>query len=67
MFLKLLFISIFLVAIAMLALGVKMLFNPGATFTIHSCANEDAGLGEDMGCSKCNLKGLADCPEKNKF
>ena len=65
MFLKLLVISIFLVAIAMLALGVKMIFNPRATFTVHSCAFENVGMDEDMGCSKCGLKELADCPEKN--
>ncbi|MGD9993681.1 MAG: hypothetical protein AB7S69_10305 [Salinivirgaceae bacterium] len=60
-----LIITIILVAIIMLALGVKLLFNKDAEFTSHSCSihestnNED----EDSACSICQLKDIADCPE----
>jgi hypothetical protein len=64
MFIKLLIISIILVAIIMLALGVKLIFNPNAEFEVHSCALDDGELDKDGACSKCQLKDLADCPEK---
>ena len=64
MFIKLLIISIILVAIIMLALGVKLLFNPKAEFSGHTCAFEfQEGLDKNNACSKCQLKDLADCPE----
>lgn len=64
MFIKLLIISIILVAIIMLALGVKLWFNPKAEFTGHTCAFEfQEGLDKNSACSKCQLKDLADCPE----
>ena len=63
MFLKVLIISVFLVAFAMLALGVKMLFNRNAEFTVHSCSLEDGEVDEYGACAKCQLKDLADCPE----
>lgn len=63
MFLKVLILSIILVAIIILALGVKILFNPNAEFTIHSCALEKGDLDRDGTCLKCQLKDLADCPE----
>lgn len=60
-----LIISIILVAIVMLALGVKMLFDKDAEFTVHSCALEDDdALDKDLTCSKCQLRDLVDCPEK---
>jgi len=62
-----LIISIILVAFVMLALGVKLLFDKNAKFTVHSCALEDDdSLDKDMTCSKCQLRDLADCPEKKK-
>ena len=64
MFINLLIISIILVAIVMLALGIKMWFNPDAEFTANSCAYEDAGLNKDGACLKCQLKEIANCPEK---
>jgi hypothetical protein len=64
MFLKVLIISIVLVAFVMIALGVKLFFDPKAEFTAHSCALEDGNTGTDGTCSKCQLKDLADCPEK---
>jgi len=48
----------------MLALGIKMWFDPDAEFTASSCALEDGNLDKDAVCSKCQLKNLADCPEK---
>lgn len=47
----------------MLALGVKMLFNSNAEFTVHSCSLESGELDEDGACAKCQLKDLTDCPE----
>jgi hypothetical protein len=65
MIIKTLVIAIFLVAIVMLALGVKLIFNKDAEFTVHSCALEDdENLSDDGACSKCQLKDLTDCPEK---
>lgn len=64
MFIKLLIISVILVAIVMLALGVKLLFDKNAKFSAHSCAMEDESLNEDGVCAACDLKDLADCPEK---
>ena len=64
MFIKILIISVILVAIIMLALGVKLLVNPNAEFTAHSCALEDGTPDENGACYKCQLKDLANCPEK---
>ncbi len=63
MFLKVLIISIILVAVILLALAVKMLFDPNAEFTVHSCALENSDLNKDGACYKCQLKDLANCPE----
>ena len=64
MFIKLLIISIILVAIVMLTLGVKLLFDPKAEFSGHTCAFEfEEGLDKNNACSKCQLKELADCSE----
>ncbi len=49
----------------MLALGVKLWFDPDAEFSVHSCA-EDEGIPDGNGaCSSCRLKDLADCPEQD--
>ena len=65
MFIKLLIISIILVAIVMLALGIKMWFNPNVEFTSHSCALDSEDDKESLdGCAKCDLKDIADCSEK---
>ena len=64
MFLKVFIIAIILMAIIMLALAVKMLFDPNAEFTVHSCALADGSLNRDGACSRCQLKDPADCPEK---
>ncbi|RUT79603.1 hypothetical protein [Ancylomarina longa] len=54
MFLKILIISVILVAIVVLALGIKMLFDPKAKFTAHSCHLDDKSNNEG-GCSHCDL------------
>ncbi|GET25819.1 hypothetical protein [Prolixibacter sp. NT017] len=65
MFVKTLVITIFLVAIVLLALGVKLMFSRDAEFTVHSCAfQDDEGATEDGSCSQCQLRDLTDCPEK---
>lgn len=66
MFVNTLIISVIFVAIIMLALGVKLLFNKDAEITVHSCALEDDSLDKEGACSKCQLKDLADCPENKK-
>jgi hypothetical protein len=48
----------------MLTLGIKMLIHPGSEFTVHSCSLEDGDTDENDACFKCQLKDLADCPEK---
>ena len=64
MFVKLLIVSLMLVAFVVLALGVKLWFDPDAEFSSHSCALDNGELDEDGACSKCQLKELANCPEK---
>lgn len=64
MILKIIIISVILVAFVVLALGVKLWFDPNAEFTSHSCALDDGDLDENGACSKCQLKDLANCPEK---
>ena len=64
--LKVIIISLILVAFIALALGIKMLFDPKAEFTVHSCALDNGDLDKDGACMKCQIKDLADCPEKDK-
>ena len=64
MLIKTLITAIILVAIVMLALGIKLLFNKDAEFTVHSCSLENGESLDDEGaCYKCQLKDTADCPE----
>jgi len=63
MFINVLIISVILVAIVMLGLGVKLLFDKNAKFSAHSCALNDGSLNQDGACSKCELKDLTNCPE----
>ncbi|MBN1157802.1 MAG: hypothetical protein JXA61_00345 [Bacteroidales bacterium] len=66
MFVKLLLISIFVVVLVLLALGLKLWFDPKAEFTVHSCARENSSLNEDGTCPGCRLKDLSDCPVSDK-
>ena len=58
MFIKILIITIVLVAFIMLALGVKLWFDPNAEFSSHSCALDSGNIDEDGACSNCQLKDL---------
>jgi hypothetical protein len=64
MFLKILILSVILLAFTMLALGVKLLFNKEATFTGHACSLEDGKLNETSGCVGCGIQDVANCSEK---
>ncbi len=64
MFLKILILSIILVAFTALALGVKMLFDKNASFTYHSCVHEDGDLYKTDGCAGCGIQEVTNCPEK---
>lgn len=67
MIIKTIIITVVLVAIIMLALGVKLLFDKNAEFTTHSCAlDSDKTLEKGDACSKCDLKHIADCPENKE-
>ncbi len=63
MFIKLLVISLFLVTLVMLTLGVKLLFDRNAGFTVHSCSTDPGKDAGEDGCHSCQLKELADCSE----
>jgi len=66
MFIKLLIISIIIVAIFMLGLGIKLLFNPKAKLKSPTCALEDDETDGEGACYKCQLKDLTDCPDNKK-
>ncbi|HKK41575.1 MAG TPA: hypothetical protein VJ963_04135 [Bacteroidales bacterium] len=63
MIIKLLLISVVLVALMVLAFGIKLLFNPDSEFPAHSCALENGQLNSDGTCSACNVTKLVDCRE----
>ena len=64
MFLKLMLLSVILVSLILLALGVKLLFDKNARFEVHSCALEGGKVDDSGTCSLCQMKDLADCPER---
>ena len=63
MLIKVILVSIVLVALILVSLGIKLLTDPKAEFTVHSCALEDGSLDKDGACSKCQIKDLEFCPE----
>lgn len=65
MILKTILISVILVAIVMLALGIKMLFDKNAKFTVHSCSLESDDFNNDGTCYQCQLRepDSENCPE----
>lgn len=64
MFIKLFLLSLALTALIMATLGIKLLFDKKAEFSVHSCSSgTDEKNGTD-GCHSCQLVELADCPEK---
>ena len=60
MFFKILILSVFLVVLAVLGLGVKLLFNKKPSFNKHACAMEDGGLNDAGECASCEINELAD-------
>ncbi len=56
MFIKLLLISIVLVAIVMLALGIKLLVNKDAKFTVHSCNPQNNDPEHEGSCCNCGTE-----------
>jgi hypothetical protein len=65
MFLKILILSVILVAFTILALGVKLLFNKDAAFTGHACSTEGGKQNEINGCAGCGIQDVTNCTEKN--
>ncbi len=63
MIIKTIIISVILVAFVILALGIKMLFDKNAKFTVHGCSLEDGNIDDDLSCYKCQLKDKTNCPE----
>ena len=66
MFLKIFIVSIILVAVTMLSLGIKLLFDKHAIFTYHSCSLDDGNLYKTGGCAGCGIQEVTNCPEKEK-
>ena len=66
MYWKILILTFILVAIMMLALGVKLLFDKNATFTHHSCGLNNGESEDKTGCASCGIQELANCDEKKK-
>lgn len=59
--LKILIVSVILVAFAIMGLAVKLLFDKDAEFTRHSCGGEMKDLKNVNGCAGCGIKELANC------
>jgi len=64
MIIKTLIVTVILVAIVMLALGIKMLFDKDAKFEMRSCSfDNDNAEGT---CNTCQLKDPKECRETEK-
>ena len=66
MIVKTVIITIILVAIIMIALGVKLLFDKNAEFTVHSCSLESGNTDQEGACYKCHEKDTGNCPLPDK-
>jgi hypothetical protein len=66
MVLKLIIVSVILVAIIVLILAIKLLIDPKAEFTAHSCALEDGSTDINGICARCRLKDPDNCPENKE-
>ncbi len=66
MIVKTLIVSVMLIAIVMLALGIKMLFDKNAKFEVHSCSFNSEEDREQGTCSsqKINEKNDQSPPSK---
>ena len=65
MFIKLLIVSLVLVAFVVLALGVKLWFDPEAEFSSHSCSSVNGETDENGLCSKCQMEEHTKCSEEH--
>lgn len=66
MFLRILILSVILVAFTILALGVKLFFNKEPSLSGDGCAAGDRELNKVGGCAACDIQELAHCSEKVK-
>lgn len=62
MIVKTLIVALILVAIVMLALGIKMLFDKNAKFEVHTCSFDPENT--DGTCYKCQVTDPAECSDK---
>ena len=62
MIIKTLIVTVILVAIVMLALGIKMLFDKNAKFEVHSCGYDSDNA--DGNCYKCHTTDPENCTER---
>ncbi len=64
MIIKTLIVTVILVAIVMLALGIRMLFDKNAKFEVHSCSfDSDDAKGTSY---KCQIIDSEECPDNKK-
>ena len=66
MILKILTVSVVLVAFIMLPYLVHRLFDKDSELVLHECPFDEDWEKKNIGCSSCQLKGLADCPENKE-
>ena len=52
-------------SLAMLSLGLEMLFNSKSNILEHSCTFEDGQKDDNEACLTCGLKDLTDCSKNN--
>lgn len=64
--LKILIVAVILVALAVMGLGVKLLFDKDAKITHHSCAGEFKDLHDVDGCAGCEIKKSANSSKHEK-
>ena len=65
MYIKLIIIAIVLLAVVMLAFGIRLLLDRNATFKAPTCALEN-GNKDALSCDRCGLTDLSHCPVKKE-
>jgi len=65
MIIKTLIVTVILVAIVLLALGVKILFYKDASYGVYSCCGLDSNSG-DVTCCQYQVKGEVNRPKTSK-
>jgi hypothetical protein len=63
MFLKLFILSVLLAALALVALGIRLLLERNAEFPDNSCSLKEETLDE---CSECTMKDIFNCKKTEK-